>query len=185
MVEIGACVNYGIEELKKNPGFQILAAVLIALINGAAGGLLFGPLMLGYYNAMKKIEAGQKPEINDLFSGFSNFLPPFLAALLGGIAVCIGAFLCIIPAFLVMPIIPVAILLVQQGEQDGIAALKRAWSGVSKTLVMAAVTVLVLSLLGSLGSILCGIGVFLTMPIALAGMYKMAQQISVVCDTAA
>ncbi len=184
MVEIGACVNYGIEALKKNPGFQILAAVIIGLINGVAGGLLIGPLMLGYYNAMKKIEAGQQAEINDIFSGFSNFLPSFLAALLGGIAVSIGFFLCIIPGFLIMPVIPVAIFLVQQGEKDGIAALKRAWSGVVKTLVMAAVTALVLSLVGSLGSILCGIGVFLTLPIALAGMYKMSQQISAACDAA-
>ena len=132
MVEIGACLSYGIDAIKRNPGFQIMAAVIISVINGFTSGLLMGPLMLGYYNAMKKLDGGQTAEINDIFSGFSDFLPAFLVALLGGLVVSIGFVFCIIPGFLIMPIIPVAILLVQQGEKDCIAALKRAWSGVSK-----------------------------------------------------
>ena len=37
---------------------------------------------------------------------------------------------------------------------------------------------LVLSLVGSLGAILCGVGVFLTLPIAFIGFYHMARQIT-------
>jgi hypothetical protein len=37
---------------------------------------------------------------------------------------------------------------------------------------------LVLGIVGSLGSILCGVGVLLTLPIALIGMYHMAKQLT-------
>ena len=35
---------------------------------------------------------------------------------------------------------------------------------------------LVLAIIGSLGTILCGVGVLLTLPIAFIGMYHMAKQ---------
>src|SRR3989339_1997997 len=155
-VDMSSCVSYGIEELKKNPGFQILASLVILLINSCTGGLLYGPLMVGYYRALKKEEQGQTPELGDVFSGFDVFLPSFLVSLLGGIAVGIAACLCIVPMFFVLPIIPAALLLVTEGEKDGIQALKTAFEPLKANLVPAGIAALVLCLIGAAGSILCG-----------------------------
>ncbi len=39
MIDIGTCFNYGIEQIKKNPSFYILSALIIFIISGIFGGI--------------------------------------------------------------------------------------------------------------------------------------------------
>lgn len=175
-VDVGQCVSFGIDSLKKHFSFQVLSGVIISFCVGSSFGLLYGPLYVGYYRAMAKIDAGETPEVGDLFSGFDQFLPSLIVSLLVGTAIWIGFLMCVIPGLLLLPLSPVSLCVVARGEKDGIAAVKAGWRTLTPNLLMAALTVFVLSMLASLGMIGCFVGIFLTLPILNAGQYKMGQQ---------
>jgi len=176
-VDLGACVTYGVDALKKNTGFQILAVVVVGIINGFTAGILGGPLMVGYYKAMAKLDAGQNADLNDLFSGFDKFIPAFLAFLLTGVMITIGYFLCVIPGLIIAPLMPLSLCLVAKGEGDAIAAIKGGWNALQPNIIMATLAFIVLGIVGTLGVLACGVGIIFTLPIALAGTYKLSQQI--------
>jgi uncharacterized membrane protein len=176
--DIGACVSAGFNGLKNNPVNHIVAVVLVGIIGNISFGLLAGPMMVGYMRMIKIEEEGGKAEIGDVFKGFDDFVPALLSGLLSGIIIGIGFMLCILPGLLIIALAPTAGYLVAVGEKDGINALKRAWEAVKANLIGSCLCALVLGILGSLGAILCGIGIFLTLPIAFIGMYHMAKQLT-------
>ena len=73
---------------------------------------------------------------------------------------------------------PSAAYLVAVGEKDGINAIKRAFAAMKAHLLGTVLCTLVLGIVGSLGAILCGVGIFFTLPIAFIGSYHMARQIT-------
>lgn len=184
-IDIGPLLSQSIARLKANPGFHIVSCLLVGIIGGAVFGLLHGPMIVGYFRALEKEDRGEKPEIGDIFKGFDDFVPALVAGLLGGIIVGIGMMLCVIPGLLILPLFPLALYFVTKGEKDGVNALKRAWPLVKANLISAALAALVVGLVGYVGIILCFIGVFITMPIALIGFYLIAKQLAGDASTAA
>lgn len=182
-IDIGSTVSLSIARLKANPGFHIVSCLLVGIVGGAAFGLLQGPMIVGYFKALEKEDRGEKPEIGDIFKGFDAFVPALVAALVSGIIIGIGTMLCIIPGLLLMPLFPLSLYFVAKGEKDGIKALQRAWPLVKANLVAAALAAFVVGIVGSLGLILCFVGIFLTMPITMIGYYIIAKQLAE--DTAA
>ena len=176
--DIGTCLSAGIAGLKKNPLAHIAATVLVGVVGGASAGLLTGPMLVGYMRMVQKEEEGRPVEFTDVFKGFDDFVPALLAVLLSSIMVSIGFMLCFLPGLLIIGLVPTAAYLVAVGEKDGINAIKRAFAAVKDNLLGTVICSLVLAIVGSLGAILCGVGVFLTLPIALIGMYHMAKQIT-------
>lgn len=176
-IDIGACISGGIAIFKRNPVFHIVGSILIYIVSQFSFGLLQGPMMVGYYRALNKEDAGGKAELGDLFKGFDDFVPALVAALVGAIVVTSGYFLCIIPGMLLVAILPTALCLVADGEKDGINALKRAWMAVKSNLVMAAVAMLVIGLLTMVGLIACCVGILITAPIGMASSHLLAKQI--------
>ena len=174
--DIGACVSAGFNGLKKDPVTHIVTSLLIGVVGGATAGLLTGPMVVGY---MRKCEdEGNKVEIADVFKGFDDFVPALLAVLLSSIIVGIGFMLCFIPGLLIMALVPTAAYLVAVGEKDGINAIKRAFEAVKANLLSAFFCALVLGIVGSIGGLLCGIGMILTLPIGFIGSYHMAKQLT-------
>jgi len=176
--DIGNCVSAGFNGFKKDPLTHIVCTLLVGIVGGVSAGLLTGPMMVGYMRMVKLADEGGKPEIADVFKGFDDFVPALLAVLLSSIVVSIGFLLCIIPGLLIMALVPTAAYLVAVGEKDGIKAISRAFDAVKANLMGAFLCALVLGIVGSLGSILCGVGILLTMPIALIGTYHMAKQLT-------
>lgn len=176
--DIGACVSAGVSGLKKNFVLHVVVTLIIALVGSFSFGLLYGPMIAGYMRMIKAEEEGGTPQIGDVFKGFDDFVPAFLAAFLGGIAVSIGMMLCVIPGLLIMALPITATYLVAMGEKDGINALKRAWGVIKGNLISSALCAFVVAIVGSLGAILCGIGALLTLPIAFIGFYHMAKQLT-------
>lgn len=168
---IGDSLSSGVDFLKKNPVPAIVGLLLAGLVNAFTAQILSGVMWVGYMEMVKKHRAGEKPEIADVFAGFQKLVPALLAGILGMLLVMIGTILCVIPGLLAAPVMWAALYFVVNGEQDGVNAIKRGWATVKPQLVMAAVTLLVLCIVGSLGGILCGIGALVTFPIALAGIY--------------
>lgn len=176
--DIGACISAGVASLKKNFVTHLVCTILVGVISNVSFGLLAGPMMVGYMRMVKAEDEGGTPEIGDVFKGFDDFVPALLAVLLSGLIVGIGFMLCILPGVLIMALTPVAAYLVAMGEKDGVMAIKRAWAVVKDNLIASCICTLVVGIVGSLGVILCGIGIFLTLPIAFIGMYHMAKQLT-------
>ncbi len=176
--DIGTCVSAGFNGLKKDPVTHIVTTLLIGIVGSVTAGLLTGPMMVGYMRMIKREDEGFKAEIADVFKGFDDFVPALLAVLLSSIVVGIGFMFCVLPGLLIMALVPVATYLVAVGEKDGINAIKRAWDAVKANLMGAFFCGLVLAIVGSLGSFLCGVGIILTLPIAFIGSYHMAKQLT-------
>lgn len=176
-VNLGSALSKGVNTFKANPVFHILSFVIVLVVSSAAFGLLTGPMLVGYFKTFAKEDAGVKPELSDLFKGFDEFVPALLAGILGGIIVYIGFILCIIPGMLITPILPLALLLIANGEKDGIQALKRAWSILKPNLVMAALALFVFQIIGALGAIACLIGLLVTGPIAIIASWEVCRQL--------
>lgn len=176
--DIGTCVSAGINGLKKDPVTHIVTSLLIGIVGGATAGLLTGPMIVGYMRMIKREDEGTKAEIADVFKGFDDFVPALLAVLVSSIIVGIGFMLCFIPGLLIMALVPTAAYLVAVGEKDGINAIKRAWDAVKANLLGSVFCALVLGIVGSIGGLLCGIGMIITLPIAFIGMYHMAKQLT-------
>ena len=176
--DIGTCISAGINGLKKNAVTHIVTTLLVGIIGGVSAGLLTGPMMVGYMRMIKAEDEGATPEIADVFKGFDDFVPALLAVLLSSIIVSVGFMLCVLPGLLIMALVPTAAYLVAVGEKDGVNAIKRAFEAVKANLGGAFFCALVLGIVGSLGSIACGIGVIITLPITFIGSYHMAKQLT-------
>jgi len=140
--------------------------------------VLSGPMVVGYMRMIQKEEEGATVEFTDVFKGFDDFVPALLAVLLSSLIVSVGFMLCFVPGLLLIGLVPTAAYLVAVGEKDGINAIKRAFEAVKANLLGTVICSLILSIVGSLGAILCGVGVFITLPIGMIGFYHMARQIT-------
>ncbi|MES2951484.1 MAG: hypothetical protein V4858_23375 [Pseudomonadota bacterium] len=176
--DIGSCVSAGFNGLKKDPLTHIVTSLLIGIVGGVSAGLLTGPMMVGYMRMIKREDEGTKAEIADVFKGFDDLVPALLAVLVSSIIVGIGFMLCIIPGLLIMALVPTAAYLVAVGEKDGINAIKRAFDAIKENLLSSVLCALVLGIVGSIGGLLCGVGMILTLPIAFIGSYHMAKQLT-------
>jgi uncharacterized membrane protein len=176
--DIGFCLSAGIDGFKKNPVAHILAVVLIGAVGGVSAGVLSGPMVVGYMRMIQKEERGEAVEFTDVFKAFDDFVPALLAVLLSSLIVSVGFMLCFVPGLLIIGLVPTAAYLVAVGEKDGINAIKRAFEAVKANLLGTVICSLVLSIVGSLGALLCGVGIFLTLPIGMIGFYHMARQIT-------
>lgn len=176
--DIGTCVSAGINGLKRDPVTHIVTSLLIGIVGGVTAGLLTGPMLVGYMRMIKREDEGTKAEIADVFKGFDDFVPALLAVLISSIIVGIGFMLCFIPGLLIMALVPTAAYLVAVGEKDGINAIKRAFDAIKVNLLGSVFCALVLGIVGSIGGLLCGIGMILTLPIAFIGMHHMAKQLT-------
>ncbi|MBK8766419.1 MAG: hypothetical protein IPM01_18090 [Burkholderiaceae bacterium] len=176
-VDLGKVISQAVDDYKADFVVHLVATLLVAVIGGATFGLLSGPLIVGYMRLLDKKRRGEKIEIADIFKGFDSFLPGLLVYILGGLAVGIGFMLCFVPGLLLAPGWMAAFCLVARGESDAIAALKRGWSSSKPSLLMAAVTMLVISILMSIGAIACYVGIFLTLPFGFIAQYHLSRQL--------
>jgi zinc-ribbon domain len=172
---MGQVISSTFADLKSNFLTHVVATLLTSIIGGFAFGLLVAPLQVGYMKLVERIEKGEAVTFTDIFKGFDHFVPALVAFLISAVITGIGFVFCIIPGLVLMPLIPLSLYLVAQGEKDGVQAVQRAWGHLKRNLLMAMITMIVLSALGSLGVIFCFVGIFLTLPLVYIGSYHMAK----------
>mgnify|MGYP003418242398 FL=1 len=160
---------------KENMAVCILSALVASLLSGITCGLLCGPMLAGVFIVIKKLikRTDPKPTVNDVFGGFTYFLQTFLFILLMGIiSGIINAIFALIPVLNIIvacfssSMLLWGVILITNHNMDCIQAIKFLFSGLFtgkflRPLLMAIVALLI----GALGSIACGIGVFFTMPL--------------------
>ena len=179
-ISIGEVVGDSIDSYKDDFISHVLASLIVAVINSISFSVLSGPLLAGYMRGMRKAEETGSFDVGDVFSCFYDSLGATLVAgILSLIVIYIGLFFCILPGILLLPLFPFAVYQVAVGgEIDGVSAVKTGFRLLQDNLLMALLTLLIVALLGSIGSLACGIGVVLTMPLLNIGLYMLARQAS-------
>ena len=179
-VTLGPCLDRGLKLYKENFSILFPATLLAVLVGAASCSICAGPMICGVLAIVLALLRGKdpKPSVGDVFNGFSRFLPAFLTLLVVGLVFSVvSTILMIVPIlgwiamlainWFVAPTVTFwALLLVTDQDATFGEALttpfkllqdKRFWP-------MALVS-FVAGLVGALGAIACGIGVFLTLPL--------------------
>jgi|SRR5579862_2651186 len=161
---IGEGLSVGWNTLKTNVSVLVVPFLCAIILNfiPIVGGFFAMPGML---LVSLKILRGQTPEANDGFVGFQAFMDNLMM----GILQIAGALLCCIGAVITQALfIPGSLLIVDKGLGWSDAK-DRCLDEIKPNLMAWIIYTFVLGLVGASGMILCGIGIFVTLPIATIG----------------
>ena len=106
---VGDCLSGAWGTFKKNVLTHVVCTLLVMVVAGISAGLLAGPMMVGYMRMIERETRGEAVQIGDVFRGFDDFVPAFVAGLISSLVVSLGFMLCFIPGLLVMALPPVAL----------------------------------------------------------------------------
>ena len=190
-MDIGKVISRSFDVLFKNVVVLAVAMFLAELIGGVTIGILMGPMLAGMVIISLKLLRGETAEIGDVFKGMDKFGPAFLVLLLTylavgaiwlatiifalipflGILVTVLLWICLGIAFpLIGAFVAFALCTIVDKNLDLGGAFKFAIDRIKVNPLEIWVLALVLGILSSIGSIACGIGVFVTAPIFILGM---------------
>lgn len=190
-MDIGKVISRSFDVLFKNVVVLAVAMFLAELIGGVTIGILMGPMLAGMVIISLKLLRGETAEIGDVFKGMDKFGPAFLVLLLTylavgaiwlatiifalipflGILVTVLLWICLgIASPLIGAFVAFALCAIVDKNLDLSGAFKFAIDRIKANPLEIWVLALVLGILSSIGSIACGIGVFVTAPIFILGM---------------
>lgn len=112
---------------------------------------------------------GETPEISDISEGFVS--KPFGligAALINGVGVTIGSYLCYFPGFIIGGLWLLTVPMMLDKKLGTIAALKESFKWMQPHWMMSAVLFFLISLVSGLGALACGVGILVSMPMYFA-----------------
>lgn len=146
--DVGAVAMFG--------GIIILTLVIIVLSGAIFGGL--------YRMALRQLR-GEMPSGGDVFQAF-DLAPRMIGVhLLVSIFIVIGAFLCIIPAFIVMGMTFLAYVIVADQSVGSVDAIRMSWEALKKDALMAILFAIVVAILSQIGFYICFVGALFTLPL--------------------
>jgi len=176
-VNIGDAISGGFDLLKQNMGgfigFTFLLFVIniilsvIPLLGTLASMAVNPPLMAGFYLVAKKILNGEETEFADFFSGFTYFLPLFLASLVTGIFVFVGLLLFIIPGIYLSVAYFLTPQLIINRKIEFFDAMELSRKLVTKHWFGFFGFSLVITIINIIGFLLLGFGVLFTFPLTM------------------
>jgi len=109
--------------------------------------------------------AGKKPSVGDFFQ-IRNFGNVVLAALIVGILTGVGLVLCILPGLAVALFSAFTYYFVIDRQLSALDAIRASWSLVAKNFGAVLGLLVLLFLLNVAGAIVCGLGLFVTIPVS-------------------
>jgi len=177
-VKFGEWIQQGWELYKDNIGVWIVASLLAVLISAATLGILSGPMMAGLvWMALVLVDRKEpKPQMGDVFKGFDYFLQSFLFFLVWGVIMLAVSVVSLIPCIGTLVVIAVSIVLhtalmfglflIVDKKMEFWPASMLSLNTVKPNFFPFLGLLVVAMLIGHVGAIACGIGVIVTMPIA-------------------
>ena len=101
---VGDCLSGAWGTFKKNVLTHVVCTLLVMVVAGISAGLLAGPMMVGYMRMIERETRGEAVQIGDVFRGFDDFVPAFLAGLISSLVGSLGFLLCWVGALLTLPL---------------------------------------------------------------------------------
>ena len=173
-------VQFAIDRFRLNPVFYMLASALVALavnIPGAGFWFIAAPLLIGFYQCVRdEATTGRKAKFSQVFLGFRQFVPALSIGVWGSLLVVLGLACCCIPGLVLLPVPFLAFIVAGRERLGGLKALTRALRIVEKDPWGLLASCVLLTLIGISGYLIFYIGVFVTLPIMLLGLYRVADQ---------
>lgn len=172
VLDIGACISRS-WNLLRSDFWPIVAATFVLLVVAIAVGVIpFANLLLGgvfigglEYYFLRRIR-GETPEVGDVFAGFSlAFSSLLLATLVSSLLTIVGIFLLIIPGIYLWVAWTFAYLLVIDRKLEFWDAMEVSRRVITHQWWRMLLLVIVAGILGWIGVIALGIGIFITLPI--------------------
>ena len=176
--KFGDWIKEGFDLYKNNLGVLILSSLIAFLLTGITLGILSGPMAAGMILIVLKLRDGEQPlpTAGDVFQGFQYFLPSFLFCIVWGVILfvgcvilsfvpCLGQLLSIALCLAATAFLMFGLFLIVDQKMDfwpaSMASIEKVKPAFFPFLGLAVVA----SILGEIGAVACGIGVFVTMPI--------------------
>ena len=194
-IDIGAAVKRGWELVMANINVLVVATVLTWAINAGlsfipviryGGGVIIGSvlhagLMMMFISRIR----GERVELGDLFAGFNFAVPLIIAGLLMTALTVVGFLLCILPGiYLAVSYIFVLPLIIDK-KLDFWPAMEVSRQVVHKHWWAMFLFAIVLVLIICLGALLCGVGLIIAAPVAIAAVSYVYEDLFGAAGTAA
>ncbi|ANF50819.1 beta-carotene 15,15'-monooxygenase [Chryseobacterium glaciei] len=136
-------------------------------------GVLLAPLYVGLIYIVNKFNTKSSIEFSDLFIGYrQNFVNILIYSLISGIISSIALFLCVIPFFLVYPLLLLGYPILLFENASATEALGKSFNIAKENYGIFLGTTLLGLLISVAGIVLCGIGVIVTAPFIMVVMYS-------------
>lgn len=167
----GDCISQGWAIVKQHFGVFLagtLIYTILSVVTGSIPGvslLVGGPLSGGFFVFCFKAVYGAKPEVGDLFKGFSRFVPLLLVYIVSAIFIGLGIILLIIPGIYLAVSYSFAIPLIVDQNLDFWEAMETSRKTVSKCWGSVFALLILNGLVALLGILCFGVGIFVALPV--------------------
>jgi uncharacterized membrane protein len=172
MVRTGQWLSEGWEMTKSDLINYILLALIVSIGGNVTGGILTGPLMVGFfYVVFKRMRNPSEPiTVSEVSKGFEFFVPALLAAIVSGLFISVGFVLCIVPGFFVAAMYLFVYPLILEKRLDFWQAMETSRKKVMENLVGFTGFVLAVAGVQLLGALVFGVGTLVTTPTILCAL---------------
>ena len=174
----GDWIKEGFDLYKNNLAVLILSSLIAFLLTGITLGILGGPMFAGLIKIVLRIRDNEQPvpTAGDVFQGFQYFLPSFLFTIVWGAIIivgslvlsfipCLGQLLVICLSFAASAFLMFGLFLIVDKQMDFWPASMASIEKVKPTFFPYLGLAVIAGIIGEIGAVACGIGVFATMPI--------------------
>ncbi|MCX6646052.1 MAG: hypothetical protein NTY09_06815 [bacterium] len=191
-LDIGGWLSKGFSEVFSDVGNYILLGIVVGIVSGITFGILAGPLIGGALVVVRRKLRGQgQIDVGQVFSiGFEKFLPAFVLVFVPAVALgIVEAILGVIPilgailAFIISlaaigflgPFFAIGLHYIMEENVDFMDAGKKALDIIMNNIMMFWLFGLITGIVTGIGSIVCGVGVIVTIPVGLVMMSLMLE----------
>ena len=177
-VKMESWIKQALDLYKANLGLLVVSTLIAVVASVFTLGILAGPMAAGLYGVILRLQEGKEPapQATDIFKGFDVLVP----ALLFGIGFLVATFL----IHIVLDIIPIigwiasvaattalgaatlfVLPLIMEQRMEVKDAVMKSWEVVQPSLPQFMLFSFVVGIIGGVGIIGCGVGIFFTLPI--------------------
>ncbi len=156
-------------QISTSSGAGLIAILLFAALSVFVAVLLGAIIQAAIIHGALEIANGKKVEIGDFFK-FEQLGTIIPAAIIVAAATAVGAFLCYVPALIVAFFTPFYLFFIIDKNLGAWESIKASISLVSQNIGSMVVLIIGVILAYIVGAILCGIGLIVTMPVALLAL---------------
>jgi len=173
-VQVASYLQEGWKLFIANPGQPIVYTLVLLILHWIpqvgplVAALLWGPLIAGYYIALRKQVFGEPVRFSDYLQGFNNPAPLVLVGVVGNLLIGIGTVLLVLPGIYLAVSYLFSILLVVDRHLDFWTALETSRKFITRQWLLYFVLALILFALNAVGALLFHIGLLLTLPFSTA-----------------
>jgi len=175
-VNMGRWISQGWDLIFSDIGPVLLLTLIYLVVLVAASStivgwfIVTGPLTVGFFYVIFEKRRGNPIKIGDIGAGFNLFVAAALSNILISILVSIGLAVCIIPGILLAALYLFTPAFIADQKLDFWEAMEASRKLVMPHIFEMSIFVLLLALINLVGLLLCGVGIFISIPLSFAAV---------------